>query len=130
MSGPSGVTMISVLAACAHNEAGRQASASTQASAGKATHQTIAEVQSTVAPRFQRQASTTSTMTASASNSHRVGGMRPTCIAAIDNAPNATSSPCGIKMTRVTEKTSTRATAISPYTAPLTRPSCIKSRAI
>ena len=68
----------------------------------------------TVAPAFQRQASTTSTTAASASSSHRVVGTRPACIMAMVSAPKATNSPWGMKITRVTEKTSTSASAINP----------------
>lgn len=53
-------------------------------------------------------------LVASASNSHRVAGARPACSMAIVNAPKATNSPCGMKITRVTENTSTNASAINP----------------
>jgi hypothetical protein len=33
---------------------------------------------------------------------------------AMESAPKATNSPCGMKITRVTENTSTSASAISP----------------
>ena len=99
---------------CIASDVGLKPSISTAATAGKATHQVSAERQSTVAPRFQRQASTTSTIAASASSSHSVEGARPPCSAAMESAPKATNSPCGMKITRVTENTSTSASAISP----------------
>ena len=79
-----------------------------------ATAQTTVEAQSTVVPRWWRQASVTRVINASASSSHSVAGTFPACSMAIDSAPKATNSPCGMKMTRVTENTSTRASAISP----------------
>jgi hypothetical protein len=89
-------------------------STSAAAASGSTTHQAIAEAQSTTAPRFQRQNSTISTVTASASSNHSVAGTRPACSIAIESAPKATNSPWGMKMTRVTENTSTRASAINP----------------
>ncbi len=95
-------------------ETGFQPNTRTHASAGKPTHQNNAAGQLTAAPLFQRHASTTNTAVASASNSHRVAGARPACSMAIVNAPKATNSPCGMKITRVTENTSTNASAINP----------------
>src|SRR5690606_13625197 len=109
-----GVISTSAVSACSANEVGRTPSASTAATAGSATHQTRVAGQLTVAPAFQRQASTTSTMAASASSSHSVVGTPPACIIAMVSAPKATNSPCGMKITRVTEKTSTSASAINP----------------
>jgi len=45
-------------------------------------------------------------------SSHRTAGVRPAVSAAIESAANATSSPCGMKMMRVTENTSTMASAV------------------
>ncbi len=104
----------SVVTACSASDEGRKPSTRPAASTGNSTVQTSVDFQSTVAPRFQRQASTTSVIAASATSSHSVAGTRPAVSAAIDSAPNATSSPCGMKITRVTENTSTRAKAISP----------------
>ena len=129
-SGPRGVINTTVVSAWVASDAGFKPSTRALARPGSSTHHTSAEVQSTAAPFFQRQASTTSTLPARASSSHKVAGVRPACSMAIDSAPKATNSPCGMKMTRVTEKTSTSARAISPYTAPLTSPSCASSRAI
>ncbi|MNT60627.1 hypothetical protein D3C72_1982190 [compost metagenome] len=95
-------------------DVGLRPSTSTAAIAGKATHQVKAERQSMIAPRFQRHTSTASAMTPSATSSHSVAGVRPPCSAAIESAPKATNSPCGMKITRVTENTSTSASAISP----------------
>ncbi len=50
--------------------------------------------------------------TASATSSHSVRGAWPPFKAAIDSAANATSSPWGMKITFVTENTSTSAKAI------------------
>ena len=47
------------------------------------------------------------------SNSHAVPGTTPVWNSAIVSAPKATNSPCGMKTTRVTANTSTRAMATS-----------------
>ena len=53
------------------------------------------------------------TAAASTSRNHTVPGTLPACSSASVSAPKATNSPCGMKMTRVTAKTSTVASASS-----------------
>ena len=129
-SGPSGVMSSSVVSACSHIASGRTASTRTAASAGRATDQNSVANQLTPSPFFQRQPSTASTARASPSSSHRVAGVPPACSMTMLRAPKATNSPCGMKITRVTENTRTSDSAIRPYTAPLTMPSCPSNRAI
>src|SRR5574344_2204217 len=129
-SGPNGVINTSVVNVCSHNDCGRSPSTSAVASNGKPRHQNAVATQFTSTPCFQRQPSTTNTTKAKASSSHNVAGVAPVCSMTMVKAPKATNSPCGIKITRVTENTRTSANAIRPYTAPLTMPSCPSSRAI
>jgi hypothetical protein len=51
------------------------------------------------------------TMAPIATSSHTVAGTLPACSIASVSAPKATNSPWGMKITRVTEKISTRASA-------------------
>ena len=107
------MTSSSVTSDCAQIELGRPSSTAAAAIAGNSTAQASVDFHSTRTPRRARHNSTTSTMAASATSSHSVPGTLPAPRAAIDSAPKATSSPCGMKITRVTENTSTRASAIS-----------------
>ena len=113
-SGPSGAISTKVVKACSHSEPGCTPSTSAAASKGIPTHQNAVATQFTPSPFFQRQPSTASTVNASASSSHSVAGVRPACSMTMVKAPKATNSPCGIKITRVTEKTRTSASAIRP----------------
>ena len=113
-SGPMGVMSTSVVKACQPSDVGLTPSTSAQAAKGSPTHHTSVAGQLTVLPAWWRTASTTSTTAASPTSNHKVDGIRPPCIMAIVSAPKATNSPCGMKITRVTEKTSTSANAISP----------------
>ena len=58
-----------------------------------------------------RTRSSTAAATAIINSSHTVPGTLPSCSDASVSAPKATNSPCGMKMMRVTENTSTRARA-------------------
>ena len=113
-SGPIGVISTSVVSACTPSDVGLTPSTSAQATSGSATHHTSVAGQLTGFPALWRTTSTNSTTAASPTRSHSVDGMRPPCIMAMVRAPKATNSPWGMKITRVTEKTSTSASAISP----------------
>ena len=109
-----GVISTRVASACSISEDGRSPQARATAMAGSARHHRKVAGQLTWLPARQRSRSTTSTAAARASSSHSVVGTRPACIMARVSAPKATNSPCGMKMMRVTENTSTRASAIRP----------------
>ena len=102
-----------VVAACPNMEVGRSSNTRSAASAGSKTAQKAVDFQSTATPRWCLTASTSRVIAANASNSQSVPGARPACNKAMVSAPKATNSPCGMKITLVTENTSTNANAIS-----------------
>ena len=112
-----GVTSASVNAAC--TSSGGWRGASTMASSAAASGSTsVRKAWRTTRAAGQRSrqawwASMPPASTAISSSSHTVPGTWPVCNKAIVKAPKATNSPCGMKTTRVTANTSTRASATS-----------------
>ena len=111
-------------------DSGTPRNVTAQAASGSAAPQTSAERIDVRCPLACAASSIATVAAPAASSRYSVAGTRPVSIAAIDSAAYATSSPCGMKMIRVTLKTRISATARSVYTAEPISPSCNSASAM
>ena len=109
--------MASVSSACATSGSciGATVMASADTATGTASVRPASRSSSAVGRPWRRPCTSvvSATSTAMISSSQTVPGTWPVCSSASVSAPKATNSPCGMKITRVTAKSSTVAVARS-----------------